>query len=211
MEILYREKQLARSQPVARRHSGALVPSHRHYVPTRVSLYVLATTPRWWRPTTCRIHTKTCCTQVAGQARTGGGRRGLVRRRGEGDGREKGLDYFQKLAASAPAHTQRPYASRGAGRIRRDPDGARRPRPGGGAAEEARRAGGMEAAPARLRAAELGRPLARARRTRMPLCSSPTSSFPRKARRSSRRASACPRAARSTARSTTSTTRWSIR
>ena len=43
MEILQREKQLAPfSSPSARDIPSALIPPHRHYVPTRLSLYVLA-------------------------------------------------------------------------------------------------------------------------------------------------------------------------
>src|SRR4029077_7944351 len=105
MEILYREKQLAPfHSPSLEDIPAALIPSHRHYVPTRVSLYVLAynTTlvppkdvpssyqdllqPRWRGKLGLEAADVAWFAAVA-----------------KAMGAEKGLDYFRKLAASAPA------------------------------------------------------------------------------------------------------------
>jgi iron(III) transport system substrate-binding protein len=105
MEILYREKQLAPfHSPSLGDIPAALVPSHRHYVPTRVSLYVLAYNTALVAPNDVPnsyedlLHPKwrgklgleaADVAWFAAVAKAMGG--------------QKGLDYFQKLAASAPA------------------------------------------------------------------------------------------------------------
>jgi iron(III) transport system substrate-binding protein len=105
MEILYREKQLAPFySPSLANIPATLVPSHRHYVPTRVSLYVLAYNtmlvppgevpnsyedllhPRW------RGKLGLEAADVAWFAAVT-----------KAMGREKGSDYFQRLAASGRA------------------------------------------------------------------------------------------------------------
>jgi iron(III) transport system substrate-binding protein len=105
MEILYREKQLAPfHSPSLEDIPAALVPSHRHYVPTRVSLYVLAynTTlvPRGDVPNSYEdlLHPRwrgKLGLEAADVAWFAAVTKAM--------GRERGLDYFGKLAASAPA------------------------------------------------------------------------------------------------------------
>ena len=58
MEILHREKQLAPLTGLSVRDIPAnIIPAHRSYIPTRLSLYVLAFTPSGSRPTRCRSRT----------------------------------------------------------------------------------------------------------------------------------------------------------
>lgn len=105
MEILYREKQFAPFySPSARDIPQAVIPAHKHYVPTRVSLYVLAYNTRLVPPGEVPnsyedlLHPKwsgKLGIEAADVAWFGAVAKAM--------GEEKGLAYFQKLAANRPA------------------------------------------------------------------------------------------------------------
>jgi iron(III) transport system substrate-binding protein len=105
MEILYREKQLAPfHSPSLQDIPAALVPSHRHYVPTRVTLYVLAyNTARLAPGDVPNSYQDLLQPRWRGQLGLEAADVAWFAAVTKAMGREKGLDYFQKLAASGPA------------------------------------------------------------------------------------------------------------
>lgn len=105
MEILYREKQLAPfHSPSLQDIPAALVPSHRHYVPTRVTLYVLAyKTARLAPGDVPNSYQDLLQPRWRGQLGLEAADVAWFAAVTKAMGREKGLDYFQKLAASGPA------------------------------------------------------------------------------------------------------------
>ena len=105
MEILYREKQLAPfHSPSLEDIPAALVPPHRHYVPTRVSLYVLVYNTTLVRPDEVpNSYEDLLHPRWRGKLGLEAADVAWFAAVAKAMGREKGLDYFQKLAASAPA------------------------------------------------------------------------------------------------------------
>jgi iron(III) transport system substrate-binding protein len=105
MEILYREKQLAPfHSPSLQDIPAALIPSHRHYAPTRVTLYVLAyNTARLAPADVPNSYEDLLQPRWRGKLGLEAADVAWFAAVTKAMGREKGLDYFQKLAASGPA------------------------------------------------------------------------------------------------------------
>jgi iron(III) transport system substrate-binding protein len=105
MEILYREKQLAPfHSPSLQDIPAALIPSHRHYVPTRVTLYVLAyNTARLAPADVPSSYEDLLQPRWRGKLGLEAADVAWFAAVTKAMGRERGLDYFQKLAAAGPA------------------------------------------------------------------------------------------------------------
>jgi iron(III) transport system substrate-binding protein len=212
MEILYREKQLAPFHSPRSRTSGGArpaAPALRSHARQPVRARVQHHAGRARRG--AEFIRGPAAPQMEGQARPGGRPTWpWFAAVAKAMGREKGLDYFQKLAASAPAirsgHTLLAELV-SSGEILMVPDahvqGVERLKKRGAPV------GWKPLQPAFGQPSSVG--LSRRAPHPHARCSSPTSSCPGKDNRSSRRATAFPRAARSTVRSTSSTMRWSIR
>lgn len=105
MEILYREKQLAPFySPSLQDIPAALVPPHRRYVPTRVTLYVLAyNTARLAPADVPNSYEDLLQPKWRGKLGLEAADVAWFAAVTKAMGRERGLDYFHKLAASGPA------------------------------------------------------------------------------------------------------------
>jgi iron(III) transport system substrate-binding protein len=105
MEILYREKQLA---PMAGVPIGevpeAMLPAHRHYVPTRLSLYVLAYNTKLVAPNEVpSTYEDLLLPKWSGKIGIEAADVAWFAAVTKAMGEEKGLDYFRKLAAARPS------------------------------------------------------------------------------------------------------------
>ena len=104
MEILYREKQLAPFySPSSKDIPPEIIPAHRHYVPTRISLYVLAYNTKLVQPNEVPNSYEDLLNpkwegRLALEAADVAWFAAVVKAMGE----EKGLAYFRKLAAMKP-------------------------------------------------------------------------------------------------------------
>lgn len=104
MEILYREKQLAPFySPSSKDIPAAIIPAHKNYVPTRLSLYVLAYNTKAVKPDEVPnsyqdlLHPK-WAGRLAIESHDVAWFAAVVK----GMGEEQGLAYFRKLAATKP-------------------------------------------------------------------------------------------------------------
>jgi iron(III) transport system substrate-binding protein len=115
MEILYREKQLAPLQDVSVRDiPEAILPAHRHYVPTRLSLYVLAYNTRLVPPNEVPARYEDLLQpkwsgRIGIEAADVAWFAAVAKAMGQGaapsgtGSDDKGLDFFRRLAANKPS------------------------------------------------------------------------------------------------------------
>ena len=105
MEILYREKQLAPFySPSFKDFPPAVFPAHKHYVPTRVSLYVLAYNTKLIQPNEApNTYEDLLDPKWAGKLGVEAADVPWFAAVAKAMGEEKGLAYFRKLAATKPA------------------------------------------------------------------------------------------------------------
>ena len=104
MEILHREKQLARYEAPTPGIPPEIIPAHRDYVPTRVTLYVVAWNTNWVKPEDVpATYTDLLDRKWAGRFGLESADVAWFAAVAKSMGDKQGIEYFRKLAAQKPS------------------------------------------------------------------------------------------------------------